>query len=138
MKGEGKLRPAILEGHDAIAIGEGGTGGEGLCGVGEIVAICPPVVIIEKGDAVPRGGRYTEIAGGNRPAPGIVENFDAGMHVAHRLGGTLAIVDDDDFVCRMGLRQNAGDRLAEEVMAAACGDDDGDCAHAGDMDMVAQ
>ena len=60
------------------------------------------------------------------------------MHVAHRLGGALAIIDDDDFVCRMGLRQNAGDRLAEEVMTAARGDDDGDCAHAGDMDMVAQ
>ena len=51
------------------------------------------------------------------------------MHAADSFGSPIAVINDDDFMRGMALRQNAGNRLLQKVMPAARGNDDGDLAH---------
>ena len=115
-KAKGRLVPPVLEGHDAIGIAEGAATVESQCRLLEVGLVGEPVVIIEKADAVARGVGNAHVARRNGAAlRGCRARVIDGCMWPTASRGAHAVIDHDDLLGRMRLRQHAGDRLLQEM-----------------------
>ena len=75
-------------------------------------------------------GRNAAILLGDYADPGDVAWILIGQPLTSAIGGS--IIDNDDFVCRMGLSENRIKRAGQGVLSVVRGDDDSD-AFAGNL-----